>query len=327
MIKIFIGFIKLLLPALKIGCVFILLEGCYCEQRCRLKQNPTGNFFIASTRHSSTDSNYDCFEYCSLINIDPDRWAVDPFVQKNKSTSINPTSDSVVSISNTNTLPKKKSPGHTIPGEYFATTITGGPAMNFKSSNDAYGGGYGKHKPGIGFHFALGTLLPFTPRWALATSLRFTQKNASEEIGYTEPGGGGGSTEYKDNYSYNYLGAAVMAQYRLSRQLSLAAGLEVNYLLSASVKNGGRSGSGEKQNLNESSQKVGVDVIAGVKYEIPSNRGRSKWGLNLFYDHRISRLNKKEDNGFPVPAYRMKSVHLGLNYFICGKCGKPKKMD
>ncbi len=319
------GFSRLLLSTIKIACIFILLEGCYCEQRCRFKANPGDGFSLMGTRVASNDPRYDCFEYCSIINIDPDRWARDPFAQNNQSTSINPIGDSVASVSSTTSIPQKKSPGHPIPGEYFATTITAGPSLSFKSSDEEYGGGYGDHKPGVGLHVAVGTLFPFTPRWALATSLRFTQKNASEEMGYTEPGGGGGM-EFKDNYSYNYLGVTMMAQFRVSRHLSLVAGPEVNYLLSAKVKNGGSSGTGEKQSLNESSQKVGVDGLAGVKYEIPSSNGRrSKWGLSLIYDHRFSRLNKKEDNGVAVPAYHMKSINLGLSYFICGKCGAPKK--
>lgn len=205
------------------------------------------------------------------------------------------------------------------PSEHFATTITGGPMVSFKSSNEDYGSGYGKHKPGIGFNLSVGTVLPFNQRWAIAPSIRLTQKNASETIGYSEPVSS--SSEFTDKYSYSYVGGSLLGQYRAGKHISLVAGPELNYLVSASVKNSG----GEKQSLNKSSQKLGIDMMAGIKFDLPAKSGRSKWGLQFMYDHRLSRLNKKKDeSGMEIPAYKMKSLQVGLAYNICGSCGKKR---
>jgi opacity protein-like surface antigen len=209
-----------------------------------------------------------------------------------------------------------------IPGEMFALSITLGSTLNFKSSEDSYGGSYGTHEPGIGFNLGVGTLIPFNKHWGIAPSLNFTQMNASEKLDYSIPGGT--NMEFTDKYSYNYLGARFLGQYRAGKRLSFVAGPEVNYLLGASVKNSGSSGSGEKQSITSSSQKLGFDLLAGVKYEIPAGNKRSRLGLQLMYNHRLSRLNEKQDvNGYDVPAYHMKGFELGLSYFICG-CGKKK---
>lgn len=208
-----------------------------------------------------------------------------------------------------------------LPGEYFSTVITAGPNLSFKSSKEEYGGSYGGHEPGIGMQLGVGTVLPFNNHFALAPSIRFSQKNASETFGYSEPGG---SVEYKDKYTYNYVGGMVLAQFRVSKNLSLVAGPEVNYLLSASMKSGGSSGTGDKESITKSSARLGADILAGVKYDIPVANGRSKWGLQLIYDHRLSRLNKKKDEtGMEVPAYNVTGFQLGLAYNICG-CGKNK---
>jgi Outer membrane protein beta-barrel domain len=209
------------------------------------------------------------------------------------------------------------------PGEYFSTIITAGPVLSFKSSNEDYGGSYGKHKPGIGLNIGVGTVLPFNKNWAVAPAIRITQKNASEELGYSDPGGGG--MKFTDKYSYNYLGATMLAQYRAGKHVSIVAGPEVNFLVASSLKNGGSSGTGEKQSISKSSNKLGLDLLAGIKFEIPAKNSRSKWGVQLMYDHRLSRLNKKKDDtGQDAAAYKMKSVQLGLAYNICGSCGKKK---
>jgi Outer membrane protein beta-barrel domain len=200
-------------------------------------------------------------------------------------------------------------------GEIFSNTITIGPALSFKSSNDKYGSSYGKHEPGIGFHVGAGTLLPFNTHWSVAPSVRFKQMTASETISYAMPGGGE-PTEYKDTYKYNYVTANTLVQYRVAKRLSIVAGPELNYLVSASMKSGGNSGTGERTSLTKSSNRIGLDIIAGLKYDIPAGNKRSKWGLSLIYDHRLSRLNKKQDMGYDVPAYKMKSVQLGVSYFL-----------
>jgi Outer membrane protein beta-barrel domain len=278
--------------------VIFYLTGC-CQSWC----------VIAGLR----SNNETCQDYCDRMQY------------ANKSTSVAPADDSVASVGNP--VPKKKAPGQIegpAPGDFFSTTISLGPTFNFKSSNEDYGGGYGNHKPGAGFNIGVGTVLPFNKNWAVAPAIRFTQKNASEELGYSDPGGGAGM-KFTDKYSYNYLGATMLAQYRAGKHVSIVAGPEVNFLVAASVKNGGSSGTGEKQKLNKTSQKAGLDLLAGIKFEIPAKNSRSKWGVQLIYDHRLSRLNKKKDeNGQDAAAYKMKSIQLGLAYNICGSCGKKK---
>jgi Outer membrane protein beta-barrel domain len=273
-----------------VAALFFLLEGC-CTTYCSVLIKPT---------------DMDCYKWCSNEEVA-------------KRTRLKDFYDSLNRANSSSTLPVPEQ----IPGEYFSTTITAGPAFSFKSSNEDYGGGYGNHEPGIGFNIGVGTVLPFNKHWAVAPAIRVTQKNASEKLEYSGTGGGGMET-YIDKYSYNYLGGTMLAQYRAGKHVSFVAGPEVNFLIAASVKNGGSSGTGEKQSLNKTSQKIGLDLLAGIKFEIPADNKRSRWGVQLMYDHRISRLNKKKDeNGIEVPAYKMKSVQLGLAYNICG-CNKKK---
>jgi Outer membrane protein beta-barrel domain len=287
------------------GFLIFYLTGCSCTQWCGM-----------------WNGGKSCEETCEQKGISTNKETTNaPAAIK----STEPTSDSVVSVGNP--IPKKKAPGQIegpLPGEFFSNTISFGTAFNFKSSNEDYGGGYGKHKPGIGFNIGVGTVLPFNKNWAIAPAIRFTQKNASEELGYSDPGGGGGGMQFTDKYSYNYLGTTILAQYRAGKHVSIVAGPEVNFLVASSLKNGGSSGTGEKQSLNKNSNKLGLDLLAGIKFEIPAKNSRAKWGVQLMYDHRLSRLNKKKDeNGQDVAAYKMKSVQLGLAYNICG-CGKKK---
>ncbi len=279
---------RLITTVMTLG-LFILLEGC-CTSWC--------NLFYAKEVEN-------CNEYCSEEGIAKRIRNNEFYDSLDKANAISPSA-----------IPPP------IPGELFALSITLGPTLNFKSSNEDYGGGYGEHEPGVGMQIGVGTALPFNKHWAIAPSLRYTQKNASEKLDYSAPGGGG--TEYEDKYSYNYIGVPVLAQYRAGKRLSFVAGPEINYLLSASVKNEGSNGSGEKQSITKDSQRFGLDILAGIKYEIPAGNKRSRLGLQLMYDHRLSRLNKKQDyNGNDIPAYHMKGFQLGLSYNICG-CGKKK---
>jgi hypothetical protein len=286
-------------------CIVAVLESCTCERGTWYRNKATGKeTFYKSGEVAEVDTTYWNYRYagekCELLGI------TRGFAVFGSSGSSSPVIIEGIK-----------------PAEYFATTITVGSLLNFKSSNEDYGGGYGNHEPGVGLNIGVGTVLPFNKHWAVAPAIRFTQKNASEKLEYSATGGGGTET-YIDKYSYNYLGGTMLAQYRAGKHVSLVAGPELNFLLASSVKNGGSSGTGEKQNLNKTSQKVGLDLLAGIKFEIPAINKRSRWGVQLMYDHRLSRLNKKKDeNGQDVPAYKMKSVQLGLAYNICG-CNKKK---
>lgn len=199
-------------------------------------------------------------------------------------------------------------------GEYFHYDVTVGAAASFKSSKDEYSYGESKHTPGVGPFISIGTAIPLTAKWGVAGEIGFKQSVASEKTEYNEPGGGGGNTEYKQTYKYNYITGGLMAEYWMAPGLAIAAGPELNYLVSANVKT---TGSPDKEDIKKTSTSVGLDAKLGLKYEIPrSNNRRSKWGLQLIYDHRLSRLNKKEDAGMSVPAYRMRSLQLGLSCFL-----------
>jgi hypothetical protein len=163
--------------------------------------------------------------------------------------------------------------------------------------------------------------LSFTDKFSLNPSLLLKQNNASEKIKYTytEPGSVG-SSESKDKYSYTFLSAPVLASYKVGNQLELFAGPEVNYLLNARVKRDRQSGGNNKENLTKKSVKLGVGIQAGAKYTIPSGNGNSPFGIQLLYEHRLSRLNKKNLDGYSTyndPAWNLKGFQLGVTCSIC----------
>ena len=218
------------------------------------------------------------------------------------------------------TAPAVKKAKHGVLGIRSArTTVTAGPNLSFKSSDEKNTGG--THQPGVGFQFGVGTVLSFNNEWAVAPSLLVKQNNASEKLSYGE-GMYASSTTTK--YSYSYLSAPVLATYKASNNLSIFAGPEINALLGASAKTTTNTGTGQKESLNNSSVKVGVGVQAGARYAIPSSKGDSRWMIQLLYDHRISRLNKKTTEtyyggggGYSTPAWHMSSFQLGVVCDIC----------
>lgn len=203
------------------------------------------------------------------------------------------------------------------------TYVTGGPNINFKSAgDDVYA--EGSHKPGIGFQLGFRTVYRFNENWSVVPGLLYKLNNATEEGTIydgepTEPGGGDPGIDIVDRYSYSYLSVPVLAQYNLSDNWTLSAGPEVNYLLKSKVKskmNYGGESQTSTEDLTDNSIKFGLGVQLGIKYEIPDSR----WGIELVYDHRLSRLNEKNPEGYgnyEVPAWRMKSFQLGVTCQIC----------
>jgi opacity protein-like surface antigen len=199
--------------------------------------------------------------------------------------------------------------------------ITAGPNMNFKSAgSDVYAGG--SHKAGVGFQAGFGTIYRFNEKWSLNPALMVKVNKASEEATYSDGDPGptpAPSTTVKDNYTYSYLSMPVLAQYNLTKDLTVSAGPEVNYLLKSKVKssmNYGGDNHESEEDLTGNSVKVGLGLQAGLKYQIPN----SKFALSATYDHRISRLNKKNPEGYgnyTVPAWKMKSVQVGVTCLIC----------
>jgi hypothetical protein len=215
----------------------------------------------------------------------------------------------------------------------ITTSIVAGPTISYKSSKEDYGNSKHKNKPGTGVVFGIGTTCYFSKKFAVNTSLLFKSNNASEELSYTipdDPGGpgGGNSSETKTKYSYSYLSAPILAQIKLSDQLTAVIGPEINYLLGASEK---PSGYGEKTKITDNSVRVGVGAQAGLRYEIPG----SPLGIQLLYDQRISRLNKKSETvdyypggggggSYEIPALNMKSIQIGVTCALCELLKKNK---
>jgi hypothetical protein len=107
----------------------------------------------------------------------------------------------------------------------------------------------------------------------------------------------------------------------LTDQLTAVVGPEINYLLGASTK---QSGNSEKNKITDNSVKVGAGAQVGLRYEIPN----SPIGIQLLYDQRLSRLNKKAEvtdyvpgggggGGYEIPAWNMKSIQLGVTCSLC----------
>ncbi len=203
----------------------------------------------------------------------------------------------------------------------IGTQIIAGPSVSFKSSDEDYGSLDHKNKGGIGFQFGVKSTYTFSDKLDVSTGLLLKQNNASEVIRYSspgEPGGGSSSQEYESKYSFTYLSAPVMAEVKVSDQLTLMAGPEFNVLLAASVKESGYGSSSEKTDIKDNSVKTGIGVQAGIKYTIPN----SPLALQLIYDQRLSRLNEKNEEYYPgssyeSPAWHMKSIQLGVTCAIC----------
>jgi hypothetical protein len=222
-------------------------------------------------------------------------------------------------------IPKKFVTGKSCPLgiQSISSQIMAGPNLSFKSSkegNDVYGSNSHKHQPGPGFQLGWGLDLGFSEKFSVSPAVLLKQNNASEKIkySYTEPGSVPG--ESTDKYSYTSLSMPVVANYQLGKQVQVFAGPEVNYLLKASVKSKGANGSDNKENITKNSVKVGVGVQAGVKYKIPSGSGDSPFGIQLLYEHRLSRLNKKNQDGYgsyTSPAWNMRGFQLGVTCSMC----------
>lgn len=198
------------------------------------------------------------------------------------------------------------------------SNIIAGPNLSFKSSDEDYGSTDHKHSPGAGVQLGLSMSYAFSEKFAVAPALIFKSNSATETLNYSTPGEPGGSNqEVKSKYSYSYLSAPILAEIKVSDQLTLMAGPEINLLLGATVKTTGY-GNTDKEDIKDHSVKTGLGVQAGVKYTIPN----SPVGIQLLYDHRLSRLNEKTSEyypggGYETPAWKMSGFQLGVTCDIC----------
>ena len=215
----------------------------------------------------------------------------------------------------------------------ITTSIIAGPTISFKSSKSDNGNNNHKNKPGTGVVLGIGNTLYFSEKFAVNASLLFKSNSATDETSYTIPGdpggpGGGSSNESKTKSSFSFLSAPILAQIKLSDQLTAVVGPEINYLMGASQK---PSGYGEKTKITDNSVRVGLGAQAGLRYEIPN----SPLGIQLLYDQRISRLNKKTETvdyypggggggSYEIPAVHMSSVQVGVTCALCELMKKNK---
>lgn len=200
----------------------------------------------------------------------------------------------------------------------ISTNIIAGPNLSMKRSSEDYGNLNHKSIPGIGYQFGIGLSLGVSNKLAIEPSLLVKHNSASEKLSYSNTGGEPGAST-TDKYSYNYLSVPVHASIKASENLRILLGPEVNYLLGAKVKYDG----GNKQSLTSNSIKLGLGLQAGIRYELPKNAGPSGMGLQLLYDHRLSRLNEKSysymggGSSSEVPAWRMSGFSLSFFANLC----------
>jgi hypothetical protein len=199
------------------------------------------------------------------------------------------------------------------------THIIAGPSMSFKSSKEDYGGTDHKSKAGLGFQFGIKSTFTFSEKFDVSSALILKKNTAGEVLSYPTTGepGSGSTQKYESKYNYTYLSVPLMAEVKLSDRFTAMAGPEVNLLMGANVKTSGY-GETEKTDIKDNSVKTGFGLQAGVKYEIPG----SPLIVQLIYDHRISRLNEKSSEyypggGYETPAWKMKSVQIGIACSIC----------
>ncbi|MBC7948194.1 MAG: PorT family protein [Chitinophagaceae bacterium] len=202
----------------------------------------------------------------------------------------------------------------------ITTSVIAGPNVSFKSVKDSDDNG--DNKPGIGFQIGVGSSYHFSKEFAVRTSLLLKQNNAREVYSFSTPGEPGGNPiveEFKSNYSFSYLSVPILAEWKLSKQLTAVAGPELNYLLGASVKTTGY-GDEDKTKITDNAVRFGAGVQLGLRYRLPG----SPIGFQLLYDHRLSRLNEKNESdynpgggSYESPAWRMSGFQLGMDFSLC----------
>jgi hypothetical protein len=225
-------------------------------------------------------------------------------------------------INDQKTSPAKKLP---LGIKGISTNIIAGPNMSFKSSNEDLGGMANKKKPGIGIQCGVSASYSFSDKFAVAPALLFKHNSATETFNYStgEPGGGG-SQEIKSKYNFSYISVPVLAEVKVSDQLTVMAGPELNLLVGATVKSSGY-GETDKTDIKDNSVKTGVGIQGGIKYSIPN----SPIGIQLLYDQRLSRLNEKNSSDYPgggyeTPAWKMGGIQVGVTCAICELLKKNK---
>lgn len=194
----------------------------------------------------------------------------------------------------------------------ISTRFTAGPNLSFYRTKADYPGGTYNTKPGTGFQAGAALSIKFSEKFSFSPGLLLKHNKASDEVKYNN-----GTDQYSSatDYQFTYLSLPLLAEIGLGKNLSLLAGPEVNFLMSAKEKSGGQT-----DNVKKSSVSTGLGAQAGLKFLFSD---KSAFGFQVLYDYRISRLNKSESGygggggTYEVPGTHMGSLQVGV---VCELC-------
>lgn len=194
----------------------------------------------------------------------------------------------------------------------ISTRLTAGPNLSFYRTKADFPGSTYKTKPGTGFQAGAALSLKFSDKFSFSPGLMLKHNKASDEVKYNN-----GTDQYSSttDYQFTYLSLPLLAEIGLGKNLSLLAGPEVNFLMSAKEKSDEQT-----DNVKKSSVSTGLGVQAGMKLLFSE---KSAFGLQVLYDYRISRLNKSESgyggggSTYEVPGTNMGSLQVGVVCEIC----------
>jgi Outer membrane protein beta-barrel domain len=136
-----------------------------------------------------------------------------------------------------------------------------------------------RKKSGVGFQAGVGGNYAFSKNFSIRPALLFRQSNFSTISGE-------GMYESTNEYSYNSLSAPIIATVRASDKLSIGAGPEINYLLSASSQ----YNEGEKTKITDQSTRLGLGMEANITYKVSK-----RVAIQIFVNKGLTNLDKEEE--------------------------------
>lgn len=166
------------------------------------------------------------------------------------------------------------------------------------------------------FHVGVMAELKLSDKFAVQPELLFSSQGAKEEQSVEALGI---KTSTEANYDFNYLNLPVMAKYYVTDGLSLEAGPQVGFLMSAKAKskikvsgNGANNESEDTEDLKDTSKSIdfGLNFGAGYKLENGLSIGaRYNLGLSNIADTSKNNVNNdtKIKNGV---------IQVSVGYFF-----------
>lgn len=292
-------------------------QSCSCGLKISKKGKRSANNPSVIKTNENSLSEYDQVEDVMMPVI-----VVEPVLYERNEAAKEPATEKSVSIvANELSVPSvKEDKGKKLPLgiKSISTTLVAGPNLSMKRSAEDYGNMNHKSIPGIGYQLGVGAKIGFSDKFAVEPSLMIKHNPASEKLSYANTGGEPGAST-TDKYSYTYLSVPIYANIKASEKIDILVGPEMNYLLGANVKYDG----GNKESLTSNSIKLGLGLQAGLRYNLPAKSGPSGMGIQVLYDHRLSRLNEKSysymggGSSSEVPAWRMSSFNLMFFADLC----------